>query len=291
LTFVFIINLNWHLSINHCLVLSYVVPTCSFVLPVDVMATNIAGNRVGRSIGEHLMNWCGVIASIVVVIIAVLLSWPSPTSPVSYSLGDLPTFPSTGLAQLRVMTRDNVTQIAKGLLTAAEAIVFDKHGNMYAGCADGRIIRIKMEHLEAFATAAATTPTTTSSIIELITYTGDYERAKSMGLTCGTYAAEPVCGRPLGMEFDSENILLVADAYYGLVSVDVIERTVTILTNSISVGNSIRHPADDDIQIKDATLAAEYRSIKMNDSVSIRFANCVARGKNGYIYFTDSSDR
>ena len=37
----------------------------------------------------------------------------------------------------------------------------------------------------------------------------------------GTYEGEPMCGRPLGLEFDADGLLWVVDAYLGVFRVDV----------------------------------------------------------------------
>lgn len=260
-------------------------PATSPPVAAPAISSNNGSVNANKAISQRrswLLAGVAIMAVVILTLIIIVLLLPSPTSPVAYTMASLPTFPSG--SSLISLTSANVTQLAKGLLTAAEAVVFDKHGNLYAGCADGRIVRINARHLINLHSNG-------DEVVSLIAYTGDASRAEAAGLKCGSYAAEPICGRPLGMIVDDDHTLLVADAYYGLLSVDVIERTVRVLTSSISTYNGVHHPADDTIIIKDASLAAEYRSIKMNDSVAIRFANCVARGRDGYIYITDSSDR
>ena len=40
-------------------------------------------------------------------------------------------------------------------------------------------------------------------------------------MIAGAFEDEPVCGRPLGMRFDRDGYLIVADAYLGLYKVNV----------------------------------------------------------------------
>ena len=51
---------------------------------------------------------------------------------------------------------------------------------------------------------------------------------------CGLREHENVCGRPLGLRVDptQAHTLLVADAYYGILRIHVIERTVRVLANA-----------------------------------------------------------
>lgn len=41
------------------------------------------------------------------------------------------------------------------------------------------------------------------------------------GKQCKGFFEEKICGRPLGMQFDKDGTLVVADAYYGIFRVDV----------------------------------------------------------------------
>jgi hypothetical protein len=38
--------------------------------------------------------------------------------------------------------------------------------------------------------------------------------------TCGTYDGEAICGRPLGIRRLNAQLLIVADAYYGIFTID-----------------------------------------------------------------------
>jgi len=111
--------------------------------------------------------------------------------------------------------------LAKGQVDAPESVTFDDEGNIYAGCADGYIYKI---------------------------FPGNN--------TVEQYAA--VGGRPLGLNFDKDKNLIVADSLKGLVSVHPVTRQVTILT-----GHAGGKP--------------------------IFFADDVEVAKSGKIYFTDAS--
>ncbi|XP_071453915.1 adipocyte plasma membrane-associated protein Hemomucin-like [Hetaerina americana] len=51
------------------------------------------------------------------------------------------------------------------------------------------------------------------------------------GKPCGGIIDEAVCGRPLGLKFDTKGNLFVADAYYGIFKVDVKKRAFTQLVS------------------------------------------------------------
>ncbi|XP_068729553.1 adipocyte plasma membrane-associated protein-like [Montipora capricornis] len=81
---------------------------------------------------------------------------------------------------------------------------------------------------------------------------------------CGTPELEPTCGRPLGMRFDRYGInLIVADAYFGLLEVNTRARTVNTLV-----------PPSPGVNGK-----------------PFRFVNDLDIGRDGTVYFTDSSTK
>ena len=86
------------------------------------------------------------------------------------------------------------------------------------------------------------------------------------GKPCEFLYEEDVCGRPLGMAFDTlGNNLIVADAYYGIWSVDLTngEKKQIIAPDAILEGREVQRKA--------------------------KIFNSVAVTKNGDIYWTDSS--
>lgn len=98
---------------------------------------------------------------------------------------------------------DIVEKIGVGVLTGPESVVWDSQGNTYTGISDGTIRMINA----------------TTGEITIYAYSvsnlSEEQRAK-----CGTSVTfESVCGRPLGLQFDRQENLLVADAYMGILNV------------------------------------------------------------------------
>ncbi|XP_046401505.1 adipocyte plasma membrane-associated protein-like [Ischnura elegans] len=81
------------------------------------------------------------------------------------------------------------------------------------------------------------------------------------GKPCGGFIEEAVCGRPLGLKFDSKGYLFVADAYYGIFQVDVNKRAFTQLVSM-----------DEPINGKKA-----------------KFPNGIDVASDGMVYWSDSS--
>ena len=93
-----------------------------------------------------------------------------------------------------------------------ESLAFEEStGDVYTGLADRRIVRIF--DLNTSDPKYVTVTRTGASKMPL-------DAANEM---CGTLEMEPVCGRPLGLRWDPKypGHLLVADAYYGILRVDV----------------------------------------------------------------------
>ncbi|CAH3043644.1 unnamed protein product [Pocillopora meandrina] len=94
----------------------------------------------------------------------------------------------------------------EGDLVGPESIAADSTGTLYAGLADGRIVKLEGD-----------------KVVDVV-------RTGKQMANCGTPEAEPTCGRPLGMRFDKYGInLIVADAYLGLLEVNPKARTVSTL--------------------------------------------------------------
>lgn len=108
-----------------------------------------------------------------------------------------------------------------GKVNGPEEVAVDSQGNVYSGTQDGQIIKLNPEgKLEVFA---------------------------------------ETFGRPLGMQFDQEQNLIVCDAYKGLLSIDP--------------------------QGKVSVLATEL------DGVPFKFTDALDIASDGIIYFTDASDK
>lgn len=106
----------------------------------------------------------------------------------------LPSFkPLTG--KLAINDKLNDIEIwHKGDLHGPETIV-DYNGELYTGLAGGDIVKlVGKDH-----------------VVPIVKF----------GKPCGEYYEEKLCGRPLGIKFDSDGNLYATDAYYGLWKVDV----------------------------------------------------------------------
>jgi sugar lactone lactonase YvrE len=140
-------------------------------------------------------------------------------------------------------------KLFQGEIQAPEHFAFSKDGGIYFGVADGRIMRT----LQDPGTGAL-------APLETVVYTGE-PLLVDRNSPCGTDDSEPICGRPLGMAFASDKLLIVADAHLGLLEVDVVARTKRVLLREV-------------------------------DGQSLYFPNSVVIGpRTGLVYFTDSSTR
>lgn len=97
-----------------------------------------------------------------------------------------------------VVNISSVTVIGSGVLNGPETIAIDSQGFLYTGINDGSIKRIDPVTYE-ITTYAFTLPLLANRT------------------NCGQLAYESVCGRVLGMKFDSADNLYAVDAYFGLV--------------------------------------------------------------------------
>ena len=112
---------------------------------------------------------------------------PAKSYPVLYSLPNPPKLELNNyLASAEILF--------KGQIEGPEATIH-RDGVLYAGTADGRIVRVMDGQVQTIARIGK--------------------------LPCGGYDNEPTCGRPLGMRFDADGYLVVCDAYYGLYKINV----------------------------------------------------------------------
>lgn len=121
-----------------------------------------------------------------------------------------------------------------------ESITFDSNGKIYTGLSDGTIRKINFnEKTEEIFIRTALNVTLPKS--------------------CSLPETEPLCGRPLGLEFSSNQILYAVDPYYGIFEIKNQENIEKI--------------------------------VKPTDTMTqMRFINSISRSeKTGIIYFTDSS--
>ena len=162
------------------------------------------------------------LAGLLVVLLIYLLFWPVPIDPVAWTPPDIPTL--TGVYEENNRLAE-VEILGKGVGFAPEDVAFDAQDRLYAGMEDGRIIRFAHD---------GTNP-------ELFADTG---------------------GRPLGMSFDANGILIVADAFEGLLAITR-DGAITVLTNEVN-GQPILYADDLDIAA-DGTIFFSDASTKFSD--------------------------
>eukprot|EP00993_Chasmostoma_nieuportense_P001319 NODE_2210_length_1249_cov_224.685383_g2099_i0.p1 GENE.NODE_2210_length_1249_cov_224.685383_g2099_i0~~NODE_2210_length_1249_cov_224.685383_g2099_i0.p1 ORF type:complete len:386 (-),score=101.61 NODE_2210_length_1249_cov_224.685383_g2099_i0:92-1201(-) len=121
------------------------------------------------------------------------ISWDSP------SLPDLP--PNTALV--------GAEHLFTNQIVGPEAFATDAAGLLYSGLADGRIVKFEENGL----------------VLQNFTRLGPQLPG------CGSYEMEPICGRPLGMQW-YRGVLYVADAYKGLVRIGPDGQVVPMATQA-----------------------------------------------------------
>ncbi|HSR54439.1 MAG TPA: SMP-30/gluconolactonase/LRE family protein [Acidobacteriota bacterium] len=123
------------------------------------------------------------VAAVLVLALLLFLLWPSPIDSAAYEAPPPP--PLTGALEPNGSLR-SVQHIAEGQVPGGEDVAVDSQGRLYAGTADGRILRITLRPQD-----------------------GDQVEVFAKGL-----------GRPLGLHFDAQERLVVADADLGLLRLD-----------------------------------------------------------------------
>src|SRR5687768_4965328 len=156
---------------------------------------------------------------LLVAVLLYLLVWPVPISPAAWNPAAAPPLSGDYEKNSRLA---NVQRLSLGDGFAPEDVAIDSENRIYAGLDDGRIIRLQ---------ADGTRP-------ELFANTH---------------------GRPLGMKFDSNGNLILADADKGLLSISR-NSSITVLSTEA-------------------------------DGVAFRCANDLDIAANGKIYFTDASSK
>lgn len=160
-----------------------------------------------------------IILVVFVAVIAYLSFWPVPIDPVAW---DAPKAPGLEGPYAENDRLADVKRIAKDVGVGPEDVVIGEDGRVYVGYEDGRVMRFGIDGKNP----------------ELVADTG---------------------GRPLGLVFDNEGRLIVADGYKGLLRIDM-QGGVEVL----------------------GTLA---------DGVPFGFTNNADVAENGIIYFSDASSR
>ncbi|MBN2503645.1 MAG: SMP-30/gluconolactonase/LRE family protein [Anaerolineales bacterium] len=160
---------------------------------------------------------CVITAVVLGALVLYVLFWPVSIRPGFWVPQEIPALKGNYKPNTALEDVNYIT-VTDG--TGPEDVIFDAEGHMYAGLEDGRIVRYSLD-----------------------------------GEQVGFFA--DTGGRPLGMEFDAQGNLIVADAYEGLLSVTP-DGEVSVLTNQV-------------------------------DGEAIAFAEGVAIAADGMIYFTEAS--
>ncbi|XP_055945476.1 adipocyte plasma membrane-associated protein-like isoform X2 [Argiope bruennichi] len=134
--------------------------------------------------------WNLFVALIAVLVYVFTSDFFKQVNPVKYT-SQLPEKFSGGLATNELL--DKAERLHENNILWPESFAEYK-GQLYTGLGDGRIVRI------------------TDKEVVPITRTGK---------DCEGIFEEHICGRPLGMTFNKEGRLFVADAYHGLFSIDI----------------------------------------------------------------------
>lgn len=156
---------------------------------------------------------------LVAAVVLYLLFWPTPISPVAWTPPPTPPLSGNYEANSRLA---GVERLSVGTGFAPEDVAVDAEGRVYAGLDDGRIMRLEPD-------------------------------ARRATLFADTH------GRPLGLKFDSNGNLIVADAIKGLLSIAA-SGAISVLSTQAG-------------------------------GVEFRCTNDLDVGANGTIYFTDASSK
>ena len=171
------------------------------------------------NINDNKRTMLKALFMLLISLIAYLCLWPVPIDPVAWQAPVAPGY--TGIHSANTRLRDP-QMISLGAERGPEHIVLDSGGKLYTGVASGHVLRMNPD----------------GSSQEVFSDTG---------------------GRPLGLAFDANNNLIVADAIKGLLSVSPLGK-VSLLADTV-------------------------------EGKPIRFANAVTIASNGKIFLTDSSTR
>jgi sugar lactone lactonase YvrE len=160
---------------------------------------------IGRAVMRTFRGIAVVAALTLVAIVFYLASWPVSIDPVAWDPPEAPELAGP-YALNDALARG--TRLLEGLGVGPEDVAFDLEGRLYTGFEDGRIVRVELPDGEP----------------EVFADTG---------------------GRPLGLVFDAEGHLVVADARKGLLSISP-QREIAVLATGVD-GEPFGFPDDLDI--------------------------------------------
>ncbi len=161
-------------------------------------------------------------AGILALLLAYFLLWPVPVAPQSWRAPQSP--PLEGVLRENTALQ-NVSFFSLGDARGPEDIAIGADGYLYTGVEDGRILKINPD----------------SGAMETIAQ---------------------LDGRPLGLEFAADGGLLIADAYHGLLRLDVKTGRVEILATQAVDGSDILYA--DDLDSADGVIYMSDASTKFD---------------------------
>ena len=193
-------------------------------------ATATAATTATAARRSSFVSRCGPCAALLLALL-VALCLSSPISPVPIDMLPLrelpPSSSRTGHSATSSSLLLGVDHVGKGKLVGPESMVTSADGEwLYAGLGDGRIVRIDAS-LAAHVTIARTGADADTCGVDGERWGGPTDR----------YELESLCGRPLGLRLvrrallvpsgdPFEMVLVVADAYKGLLMVSGLSRPV-----------------------------------------------------------------
>lgn len=187
------------------------------------------------------------------VLIAYLLFWPVPVSPVTWTAPENPGY--TGVYAPNDILK-NLETISIGDQTGPEDVAArmeDGKMVLYAAVHSGQVLKIWPEENRR----------------EVFADTG---------------------GRPLGMEFDRNGNLIVADAYKGLLSISP-NGKVTVLADKLSDGGAIGYPDDldiaDDGRIFFSDASTKFGPGSWGDTLAASLLDIMEHGAHGRLLIHD----
>ncbi|XP_060072783.1 adipocyte plasma membrane-associated protein-like [Ylistrum balloti] len=183
------------------------------------------------------VSWVWLLSALSAVFTVYVSLIPSPIRPNLYI------YPKPLPALEGTLQKNNLLQRAKklfeGQLLGPESITAGKNGTLYTGAQDGRILAFNNTHIWTIARTGQNVP------------------------GCGSFELEPICGRPKGLKMNREGDLLVLDAYFGLLKVNVSTGQMEMLLSSETGING----------------------------EPFFFLNSLDISQSGLVYFTDSTTR
>lgn len=184
--------------------------------------------------------------SIVGLLFLYLLFWPVPIDPVAWTPPEPPTLSNVYQPNNRLAA---VERLGVGAGVGPEDVAVDDWGRIYAGMEDGRILRFQAEGKEP----------------EVFVNTR---------------------GRPLGLHFDADGNLVVADAYRGLLSISP-DGWITPLSTE---QNDVAFRLTDDVDVAaDGTIYFSDASSKF--SIAEDILDVLEHGPNGRLLAYDPTSK